>query len=166
MTALHDALGIVTRTGEAYQVLFERRIAKPVEKVWAAITIPERLADWLADAEVDLWIGGHFRLRFEANGYVMEGRIVALEPLRRLAWTWPDPDHPDSVVSFDLEPDGAGCRLTLTQTGLPSEHLRSVTGGWHTHLAGLEGATDGVRTAWSQDREDEILKHYAPSLPV
>ncbi|MDP3747457.1 MAG: SRPBCC family protein [Phenylobacterium sp.] len=160
-----DALGIVTRSGDTYEVTFERRIGKPIAKVWAAVTVPERIADWLAEAEVDLRVGGHYRLRFP-GGYGMDGVITALQPPQLLEYTWPDPEHPNSVVRVSLEADGEGCRLTLVQTALSRKVARGVVGGWHTHLEGLPGAAGGVRTAWTQVREDELLELYKDRLPV
>lgn len=165
MTMTDDALGIVTATGDTYQVSFERRIARPIEKVWAAITVPERIADWLAEADVDPRVGGHYRLRFP-GGYGTDGTITVLQPPRLLEYTWPDPEHPHSVVRIVLEPDGDGCRLTLTQTALSRKVASGVVGGWHTHLEGLAGAADGVRTAWTQAREDELLERYKDRLPL
>ena len=43
-------------------MVFHRHYAKPIEKVWAALTTPERLADWLADAEIELRLGGRIQL--------------------------------------------------------------------------------------------------------
>ncbi|WP_309643589.1 SRPBCC family protein [Phenylobacterium sp.] len=160
-----DRMGTVTRTGDTYEVVFERRIDKPVEKVWAAITVPERIADWLAEAEVDLRVGGHYRLRFP-GGYGTNGVITALQPSRLLEYTWPDPEHPQSVVRIALEPDGEGCRLTLIQTALSRKVASGVVGGWHTHLEGIAGAADGARTAWTQAREDELLELYKDQLPL
>jgi uncharacterized protein YndB with AHSA1/START domain len=163
---MEESLGTVARTGETFEVTFERRLAKPLEKVWAAITVPERIADWLTEAEVELRLGGRFRLWFAADSYAVDGRIVELEPLRRLAWTWPDPLHPDSVVRFELASEGAGTRLVLTQTALPAKQLSCVTGGWHTHLEGLPGAADGVRTPFSSEREAQILTRYEGRFPA
>lgn len=165
MSLLDDRLGTVNRTGDTYEVTFERRIARPVEKVWAAITVPERIADWLAEAQVDLRLGGHYRLRFP-GGYGMDGVITALQPSRLLEYSWPDPEHPRSVVRITLEPDGDGCRLTLVQTALSRKTVGGVVGGWHTHLEGLPGAADAVRTAWTQARENEILERYKDRLPL
>ncbi len=159
-----DALGLVRQADDGFDLVFERRLDKPVDKVWAALTVPERIADWLADADVELWVGGVFRLKFSANGYSMEGRIVELDPPRRIAWTWPDAKHPDSVVRWELSPDGGGCRLTLTQTRLQRPELPElpdVAAGWHTHLEGLPGASDGVNTPWRAAREREIRGLYA-----
>lgn len=137
-----------------------RRLARPVEKVWAALTVPERLADWLAQARIDLRVGGAFELYWPSHDYRMAGVITELAPPRLLAWTWPSPEHPASVVRWELQPDGDGCRLTLRQGGLRAPPLRDVAAGWHTHLEGLAGAIDGVATPWRAERERQIAELY------
>ena len=158
---LDEALGTVTRTGDAYQLVFERRLAQPLEKVWAALTIPERIADWLAEAKVDLRIGGAFSLRFTEPDYAFDGVITELDPPRRIAWTWPHAEHPHSVVRWELFPDGAGCRLVLTQTDMHAPHLTDVAAGWHALLECLPGAAGGPVVTWRPEREREIAKLYA-----
>ncbi len=163
--AISDDLGRLVRHPDGLcDLVLERRIRKPVGKVWAAITTPERIADWFAAADLDLRIGGHYRLAF-GDGTKVEGVIVELEPLRRLAHTWPHAEHPDSIVRYELEPDGDGCRLTLTQTAMRPKHV-DVLAGWHTHLEGLPGATEGLRTPWRQAREIEIGERYRHLLPA
>jgi uncharacterized protein YndB with AHSA1/START domain len=162
-----EADGVVRRNGEGYEIVFVRRLAKPIEKVWAALTVPERIADWLAFASIepDLRVGARFSLRFSEGDYRMAGEIVALEPPRLIAWTWPDPvgaPNP-SIVRFELAPDGDGCVLTLTNTGLGLPAPGQLA-GWHTHLQGLEGAADGVCTAWSADAEAVHLGRYEAAV--
>jgi uncharacterized protein YndB with AHSA1/START domain len=163
---LGDALGEIRAVGDTYELVFERRLARPVEKVWAALTEPARIADWLAKAEVELKVGGRFELYWDTHDYRMRGVIVELEPLRVIAWTWPHEQHPDSVVRWALAPDGDGCRLTLTQTGLTAPPLRNVAAGWHTHLECLPGAADGISTPWRAEREREIARLYDGVLPA
>ena len=79
-----DRLGEVRRTGETYELVFERRLAKSVEKVWAALTTPERLADWLATADIDLRVGGRFELYWETHDYRMAG-VIRRKPTRHAA---------------------------------------------------------------------------------
>ena len=43
--------------------------------------------------------------------------VVALDPPNTFAWTW-NLDERETVVRFDLKPDGDGCWLTLTHSGL------------------------------------------------
>jgi len=160
-----DPDGVIRRTGDTYEIVFTRRLAKPIDKVWAALTIPERLADWLAIAtiEPDLRVGARFALHFPAMDYRMAGEIVALEPPRLIAWTWPDPNEAGkrvSVVRFELVPDGAGCVLTLTNCDIVRPDLQGVAAGWHTHLEGLSGAADAVNIPWSAEREKVHAARY------
>lgn len=157
---IDDGLGRVIDRGDGlYDIVLERRIKKPVEKVWAALTTPERIADWFTEVELDLRLGGVYRLAFPQDDYRMTGEIVELVPLRRLAHTWPDETHPLSIVRYELEPDGNGCRLTLTQTHLNAKQLETLP-GWHTFLEALPGAAEGVHTPWSWDREKAMGERY------
>jgi uncharacterized protein YndB with AHSA1/START domain len=163
-----DSDGVIRRTGETYEIVFRRRLAQPIEKVWAALTVPERVADWLAEAtiEPELRLGARWSLRW-TGGYSMSGEIVAFDPPRLIAWTWPDDQAPASappgVVRFELKPDGDGCVLTLTNSGLAKPDPDQAA-GWHTHLEGLAGAADGVRTPWSAEREAAHLERYKAAI--
>lgn len=164
---LGAALGEVTVADNALQIVFRRRYAKPVEKVWAAVTTPERLADWLAVAEVELKTGGNIRLNWN-NQYSMEGHVTACEPPHLFAWSWRIDDR-ETLVRFDLRADGDGCLLTLTHSGLDPNDGRGagVRAGWHAHLEGLPDAMEGRPTPWATKtaREAALSKHY-PALPT
>ena len=172
MSAIQDTLsdaplGEVTTTADALQVVFHRHYKKPIEKVWAAVTTPERLADWLANAEIEMKVGGSIRLTW--NGvHQMEGRVVVCDPPRSFAWTWALDDR-ETVVRFDLKPDGDGCWLTLTHSGLSPKDGRGsgVRTGWHAHLEGIPDAMEGRATPWSTKtaREAALAGAY-PKLPA
>ena len=102
MIETQDAPGQVTATDDALQVVFHRHYARPIEKVWAAITTPERLADWLADAEIEMRTGGKIRLSWNDGAHTMEGRVLVCEPPKSFAWTW-TLDGRETVVRFDLK---------------------------------------------------------------
>ena len=147
---LSDApVGAVTTTGEARQIVFHRRYRQSVEKVWAALTTPERLADWFASAEVDLRVGGTIRLNWNKGMHQAEMTITVCEPPRALAWRWTIGER-DTLVRFDLAPDGDGCALTLTHSGLSLDGARDggVRAGWHAHLEALPDALEGRATPW------------------
>jgi uncharacterized protein YndB with AHSA1/START domain len=167
----HEPDGFVTQTAEGlYSVRFDRFIMVPIEKVWAALTEPERLADWFAEAKIDLRLGGEAEFRWDSQGEVQSAFIVALKPPNLLAWATPGPDGRHSVVRWDLkqeDPKTMGTRLTLTQTLLPTEHLLSVATGWHVHLHELpEAAIRAEPLAWTLKRERarsrrELTDHVA-----
>jgi uncharacterized protein YndB with AHSA1/START domain len=155
MSLPHDDLGEIRRTGDTYEVVFHRRYARPVEKVWAALTVPERIADWFAEMTFrEMAVGAPVTVFFPEVDHRAEGEISAYDPPRLIAWTWPQNGRP-SEVRFELEPDGDSCRLTLTQTGLSPQEGADVAAGWHAHLTGLERAADGVRTSWAEILEAE-----------
>ncbi len=161
-----DGLGAVTLTDEAVQVVFHRRYAKPIEQVWAAITAPERLADWLAAAEIDMKPGGTIKLSWHDGAYTMEGRVTDCDPPHVFAWTWPL-DGRDTHVRFELQSERDGCLLTLTHSGLSTHKGASGSGvraGWHAHLEGLPEAIEGRATPWAtkEAREDAIDTLYPP----
>jgi uncharacterized protein YndB with AHSA1/START domain len=163
---LSDApLGEVTTTSDALQVVFTRRYRAPVEKVWAALTTPERLADWFATAKVDLRAGGSISLDWNGENQGTY-EITVCDPPRSLAWVWPLGGR-DTLVRFDLAPDAGGTQLTLTHSGLdphggPGSGVRA---GWHAHLEGLPEAIEGRATPWAvkEAREDALSDAY-PAL--
>ncbi|MGZ6019116.1 MAG: SRPBCC family protein [Phenylobacterium sp.] len=160
---LSDApVGEVTTTGDSRQLVFHRRYRQPIEKVWAALTVPERLADWFATAQVDLRVGGVIKLGW--NGVRKTDVTITLcEPPRALAWRWTIGER-DTLVRFDLTPDGAGCALTLTHSGLSLDGARDggVRAGWHAHLEALPDAMEGRATSWDTKcaREEALAGRY------
>lgn len=170
MTLIDPTLGEVRREGETLTIVFERRYTKPLEKIWAALTVPERLTDWFAEASLDrLAVGGTYQLYFTGADYRSIARITALDPPRTVAWTWSEVDgSKPSQVRWDLEPDGDGTRLTLTHSGLSPEEAKGVDIGWHAHLEALEDAAEGVFTPWSRlmEREGQIRPLYEARSPA
>ena len=79
MTRMRELLrdapkGEVTVKDDRLQVVFRRRYTKPVAKVWAALTTPERLEDWFGAAKIDLRVGGTLHIT-SANGKLSEFSI-------------------------------------------------------------------------------------------
>ncbi len=162
-----ERYGEIRKVGDSYEIVFQRRLKKPIEKVWAALTVPERIADWFAEMSFvpEARLGARVELRFDDPPYqIATGEVVAFEPPRLFAWTWPDPDHPDSVVRCELVPDGDGCILTFSQSGMAVRHLTGTASGWHVFLEGLEGAAEGIRTPGSMERERALRPAYEAQL--
>jgi uncharacterized protein YndB with AHSA1/START domain len=158
--------GVVTVTDDARQVVFHRRYRQPIEKVWAALTVPERLADWFATAEVDLRVGGVIRLGW-TGAHKADVTITVCDPPRALAWRWTIGER-DTLVRFDLTPDEGGCALTLTHSGLSLDGARDggVRAGWHAHLEALPEAIEGRATPWEvKTAREAALSGVYPKLP-
>jgi uncharacterized protein YndB with AHSA1/START domain len=159
--------GQIIADGDRCQVRFERLYHKPIEKVFAALTVPERLAAWLGAVEIEPRAGGRFVLVFADPPYKMVGEIRAYEPHALFELTWPEkPGAPPSLSRFALTPEGPVTRLVLTQTFIAKADLPSVAAGWHEHLERLELAADGVTTMrWGREREAKLASQSRNLVP-
>lgn len=145
-------------------VRFERRLKHPVEKVWAAITQPSKLVEWLADADIEYTPGGKIQLRFGNTGSVMNGTVTHFEPQRLFAYLWNSEDAAATAVRWELQPEPDGCLLVLTHTFSTPDTLPSMMAGWHTHLEMMDPALGGRPVAWPWSRWEELRDKYAREL--
>ena len=136
----------IRQLGEGlFEMRFERLIPRPVEKVWSALTVPERIADWFGDpVEIDLRVGGNYLVMFPGgDDNLVEGRIVACEPPRLLAFEWFGTGG-NTVVRWELAPAAGGCRLVFHQTGLNAWWFLGGSAGWADFVDDLVSvASDG-----------------------
>jgi uncharacterized protein YndB with AHSA1/START domain len=157
-TQAPSADGTVRRAADGHELRFERFLAHPIAKVWAALTEPEALAEWLAPGEFELSPGGRAHLAFANTGHVVEGRVVAVEPPRLLAYTW---GERHGIVRWELSPTDGGTRLELTHAFPTADDAASFLAGWHTHLELLDRALAGEPAPWPWDRWHELHDRYA-----
>ncbi len=140
---------------------FERRLAHPAEKVWTALTEPAQLATWFpAQVEIDLTLGGKMRFVFaNGEGPTLDGTVTELDPPHVLAYTWGD-----SLLRWELRPDGQGCRLVFTHTFDARDEAAKFAAGWHLCLDALGSLLDGEPVAGSRDRWAELNEGYVRSF--
>jgi uncharacterized protein YndB with AHSA1/START domain len=136
---------------------FERRLAHPVENVWRAISEPAELTHWFpADVEVDLRPGGAIRFAFRENeGPPGSGEVTELDPPEVLEYTWDE-----SVLRFELRPEGDGCLLVFTHTFDAPDEAAKFAAGWHLCLEGLESLLAGAPGSGSMDRWGVLHEGY------
>jgi uncharacterized protein YndB with AHSA1/START domain len=138
-----------TETNQVY-VTF---IQSTPERIWAAITQPEHSAEYFNGncVQADLRPGGTFNHRASAEDatLVSEGRVLEVDPNRRLAVTWRALWSEDVArevpgrVTWLIEPhDNADiCKVTLIHDKLESAPCtaKQVFGdGWTMVLSGLK----------------------------
>src|SRR3990167_8599049 len=75
-----------TRAGDRIVAELAVTLDNPVHEVWAALTEPDRLAQWLAPGRIELREGGVARLDFADSGIVIDSTVTAVEPMRRLEY--------------------------------------------------------------------------------
>jgi uncharacterized protein YndB with AHSA1/START domain len=155
--------GEVTADGATRILTFERDFPRPLEKVWAALITPARIADWLcADAEVEARVGGRFHLVFRNGPHSMTGVITRFEPPHALEYTWPEAAaNGHSIVLWELSATPGGTRLVLTHTLAAGGALADFASGWHWHLDALAAAIDGTATPWDRAEWQSLQTSYA-----
>ena len=138
-----SAPGALRADGDRCAVRFERLYDATPDELWAALTDPRRLGDWLADAtRFELVVGGDVHFRFGHAGEV-HGRVRAVEPKRLLEYTWTYGGEVESVVRFEIVPGEEGCLLVLDHRQLGRDAGAEYGAGWHAHLDKLEAALQG-----------------------
>jgi uncharacterized protein YndB with AHSA1/START domain len=130
-------------------VEIRRRLAAPVAEVFLWWTDADRLRQWMSpvgtvEAEVDLRVGGAFRIVMKAEGTVIEhfGEYLEVDPPRRLVFTWASPytGPKPSMVTVELEPDGpTATRIRIIHADLPEPVATSHRDGWGAMLDRLSG---------------------------
>jgi uncharacterized protein YndB with AHSA1/START domain len=126
-------------SGDPEQVRIELVMPAPIERVYSAWTQPEAMARWLApighaEVDADVRVGGRLRVVMVGEGTRIEhtGEYLAVEPPRRLSFTWESPytgDEP-SLVTVTLTADGERTILLLVHERLPGDAAQSHRGGW------------------------------------
>lgn len=151
--------------GEHALISFVRHLPYPIEAVWAAITDPEQRAAWFGRTTIDARPGGVIDLIPSGPPYPpevkrMTGRILTWEPPYVLEHEWNQSLVEESVVRYELAPDGPGTVLRFTHRGLGVRNAQGFMPGTHAYLDRLESYLAGEpRPNWSE-RYDEVASQY------
>ena len=120
----------------------------PVAEVFRHLTTVEGLLRWMAvDAIVELEPGGRLQWTHE-NGATMIGRMLELDPPRRLVFTYGWQDDlmgvpPESTtVEIELEEHNGRTILSLVHRGIPTEVVDDHQHGWAFFMTRLQAAID------------------------
>ncbi len=153
-------------------VQFERLLPGPIDVVWEYLTVRDRMASWLAIADIEPHAGGSARLQWEGwstedpppNGepyWTATGVVTRWDPPRVLAYTWNQPGLPESEITFELTPQGDETLLVLTHRRIPKER-HMFAAGWHTHLDLFATRLKGGERGDFIGEYKSLLKVYPP----
>ncbi|MCU1443153.1 MAG: activator of ATPase 1 family protein [Cryobacterium sp.] len=135
----------------------EITIAASVNRVWEAVTDPEQISQYMFGTEVvTTWEPGSpivYRGEWQGKRYEDKGTILEVQPERLLRSTHFSPlsgldDVPENyhTVTYTLEDDGGGTRLTLTQdNNADAEAAAHSEQNWNTMLESLRALLEGER---------------------
>jgi uncharacterized protein YndB with AHSA1/START domain len=117
---------------------------QPVGQVWAALTSSQALEAWLMPNDFEPRLGHRFTFHTTPDQSwdgIVHCEIVALDRLRRIAYTWRSPSsHLDTLVTFTIEPAEGGTHLRLEHSGFASGGKAGLTvrdllaSGWKSRV--------------------------------
>lgn len=128
-------------------------VAASVDTVWPDLTDGARLAEWIwpprfeTEAVVERVELGRWEVRSSVAELAMIGRVLEIEPPRRLRleWRWEGEEHAtDAELTLESAADAA-TRVTVRHTGFLSDEERvSHVEGWSNCLQRLVDRHGGV----------------------
>ena len=136
-----------SRLEEPMEKVFEIYIKTTPEKLWRAITDPEIRAKYNFGVRIESdWSAGSAYTSSARDGQVpiAEGENLEMDPPRRLVQSmralWGDDVKAEgtSRVTWEIEPVGDSCQLTVTHDQLTEGANEELYGGWPMILSGLK----------------------------
>ncbi len=127
--------------------VFEIYIKTTPQRLWEAITNPEmrRKYNFGAGVESDWTPGSRYQgISPLAPAALWEGKNLEVDPPRRLVqsftalWSEDVRREGTSRVTWEIEPVGDSCRLTVTHDQLREDANAELYGGWMMVLSGLK----------------------------
>ncbi len=156
-----------TRLDPPDRLVVERLLPGPIERVWDYLTRSDLRQTWFCAGDVGQEPGSTIEFKFDhrrlsqqpapekyAGEQVVnyEGTVTVYEAPHRLAFTWPEGDAPDSMVTITLQAQGENVLLRLEHERVPGgETMVGIMAGWHAHLDLMGDAIAGraVRDFWA-----------------
>lgn len=160
-------LGQVSKDAEGFKVEFERVYAHPIQKVWEAITNPEKLRIWFTDMEIDLQPEGKITIWYrDAAHSESHGEVVLVEAPYRFQYSWEN-----ELISWELSAiDAQQTRLKLTHSRIHAPYAVNAPAGFHMLLDQLATALNGRTLPYPFGEEEptplqiELQAQYAAQV--
>jgi uncharacterized protein YndB with AHSA1/START domain len=130
-------------------VVVERVMPHPPEKIWRALTEGPLIEQWLLKNDFQPVEGHRFDFRSPPmpnwDG-VIECEVLAVEPNKRLSYSWSSLGL-ESVVVWTLVATGGGTLVRMEQSGFRPDqetYYQGANYGWQNFIAGLERVLAGL----------------------
>jgi uncharacterized protein YndB with AHSA1/START domain len=163
-------VGAVVMEGEKATLVFRRRLDRPPEVVWKALTDPSELSKWyMTDAAIDGREGGTIDFIAGPSRLHVSGRILTWRPPTVLEHEWKVAPRPelesgeDAIIRWELKRDGEGTILHLEHRRLNRETALGFAPGTHAFMDRLQAQLDGIHLPNWQKRYQEVAPSYPPS---
>jgi uncharacterized protein YndB with AHSA1/START domain len=125
----------------------EIRTAAPPERIWAAWTDPEKIAQWFVDgAEGKPEVGSTFTWKFDRFGYVLPYQVIEAVPGEKFSLMWSQPQSDPGILEVTLSHESGQTLVRLINSGFGED-------------AAWEDEYQGVVSGWQMALA--VMKHYA-----
>ena len=94
-------LGTIKRARGCFEARLERFLEHDQKTVWAMLTDPAKLPEWLAPGELSSKQGGPAKLNFPESGTIIDSRVSAIEAPRLIEYSWSGPGEPERPVRWE-----------------------------------------------------------------
>ena len=141
--------------------VYEIVIRTTPEKLWEALTDGSMTQQYYFGTRIaSTWkVGAPYSYQYPEGGTtvnggalgstgaaMIDGEVKVYDPPKKLVttfrplWAYPDGNAPLSTVTFEIEPQGTVCKLSLTHEGLEvdSPLTQGMIGGWAQIFSGLK----------------------------
>lgn len=161
MSATSEAWGELSLRDGRVTAKLKRRTDHSPEQVWAMLTNPANLANWLAPGTVEQWQGGSVKIDFGQSGSAIDSYVRAIRPERLLEYSWSAGNEPQRPIRWNLVPDQEGTTVELTLL-LPDDHRVAIScAGWDAHLEMLMASLEGIHIHFPADRFREARAAFS-----
>ena len=164
MTDGTEELGIIERTNSQFVARLERVLEHDQQTVWAMLTEPSRMVDWLAPGKIEMRKGGAAKLNFVDSGIVIDSIVTEFEEPSLLEYSWSGPGEPSRPIRWELQAAAEATRLTLTLKTPDDEDIARSCAGWEAHLMMLLAAIEGVPVKFPFERFQATREAYRSSI--
>lgn len=161
MSAKSKAWGRLSRRDGRVIAKLKRSTDHDPADVWAMLTNPANLANWLAPGTIEQWPGGSVKIDFGQSGSAIDSYVRAIKPERLLEYSWSAGNEPQRPIRWDLLPESEGTTVELTLL-LPDDHRVAIScAGWDAHLEMLMASLEGIHIHFPADRFREARAAFS-----
>ncbi|SFM78910.1 SRPBCC family protein [Marinobacter zhejiangensis] len=165
MTSAANSWGALEVQDHRVQVRLERLLAHPQARVWDMLTDSQLLPLWLAPGSIEARPGGRVTIDFGNSGCPIDSPLTSYDPPHRLCYSWSQVGEPLRPVTWLLQEEGEGTRLTLC-LDLPDDGLvATACAGWDAHLEMLMAALEGIAIHFPASRFRQARQAFSELVP-
>lgn len=162
---MSSGTGTITIEGNVATLTFHRWLPYPPERVWSAITNPEKRAEWFGPTTLEPKKDGFIETTAEGPPAPEEirrtqGKILVWQPPHVFEYEEASPNVGKTIIRFELEADGSGTKLRFVQSGLNPNDAGGYAPGWHVFLDRLEAFMEGTALPHWGEQYDIVQHEY------